>query len=168
MTKNMAKKVDKVKEIKEKFEKANCIVLADYQGVNVEQDTKLRKSMRDSGVEYKVYKNRLVKIVAEELGYDFLLEHLEGATSIAFGYDDVISPARILNDFAEESKKLTLKVGIVDKEFYDNEKIKKLAKIPSREVLISKLLGSIKSPISNFARVINAIKESKESNESQG
>ena len=119
--------------------------------------------MREMGVEYKVYKNRLVKIVAEELGYDFLIEHLEGATSIAFGYDDIISPAKILNDFSEKSGKLSLKVGVVEKEFYDNDKIKRLAKIPSKEVLVSKLLGSIKAPLSNLVYVLNAVKESKES-----
>ena len=163
MTKNMLLKVEKVKEIKDKFERANCIVLANYQGIDVEQDTQLRKKMREMGVEYKVYKNRLVKIVAEELGYDFLIEHLEGATSIAFGYDDIISPAKILNDFSEKSGKLSLKVGVVEKEFYDNDKIKGLAKIPSKEVLVSKLLGSIKAPLSNLVYVLNAVKESKES-----
>ena len=163
MTKNMLLKVEKVKEIKDKFERANCIVLANYQGIDVEQDTQLRKKMRGMGVEYKVYKNRLVKIVAEELGYDFLIEHLEGATSIAFGYDDIISPAKILNDFSEKSGKLSLKVGVVEKEFYDNDKIKRLAKIPSKEVLVSKLLGSIKAPLSNLVYVLNAVKESKES-----
>ena len=162
MTKNMLLKVEKVKEIKDKFERANCIVLANYQGIDVEQDTQLRKKMREMGVEYKVYKNRLVKIVAEELGYDFLIEHLEGATSIAFGYDDIISPAKILNDFSEKSGKLSLKVGVVEKEFYDNDKIKRLAKIPSKEVLVSKLLGSIKAPLSNLVYVLNAVKESKE------
>ena len=163
MTKNMLLKVEKVKEIKDKFERANCIVLANYQGIDVEQDTQLRKKMREMGVEYKVYKNRLVKIVAEELGYDFLIEHLEGATSIAFGYDDIISPAKILNDFSEKSGKLSLKVGVVEKEFYDNDKIKRLAKIPSKEVLVSKLLGSIKAPLSNLVYVLNSVKESKES-----
>ena len=163
MTKNMLLKVEKVKEIKDKFERANCIVLANYQGIDVEQDTQLRKKMREMGVEYKVYKNRLVKIVAEELGYDFLIEHLEGATSIAFGYDDIISPAKILNDFSEKSGKLSLKVGVVEKEFYDNDKIKRLAKIPSKEVLLSKLLGSIKAPLSNLVYVLNSVKESKES-----
>lgn len=163
MTKNMLLKVEKVKEIKDKFERANCIVLANYQGIDVEQDTQLRKKMREMGVEYKVYKNRLVKIVAEELGYDFLIEHLEGAISIAFGYDDIISPAKILNDFSEKSGKLSLKVGVVEKEFYDNDKIKRLAKIPSKEVLVSKLLGSIKAPLSNLVYVLNAVKESKES-----
>lgn len=165
MTKNMLAKVEKVKEIKNKFERANCIVLADYQGINVEQDTQLRKQMREVGVEYKVYKNRLVKIVAQEMGYDFIVEHLEGTTSIAFGYDDIIAPAKILNDFSEKFGKMSLKAGIVEKEFYDSDKIQKLAKIPSKEVLIAKLLGSIKAPLSNFVYVVNAIKESKESNE---
>ena len=163
MTKSMSIKVEKVKEIKGKLEKANSIVFADYQGINVEQDTQLRKQMRENRVEYRVYKNRLVKIAVKELGYDFLLEHLEGPTSVAFGYDDIIAPAKILNDFAEKSGKISLKVGMVEKEFYDNDKIQKLAKIPSKEVLIAKLLGSIKSPLSKFAYVLNAVKESKES-----
>ena len=162
MTKNMVIKTEKVNEIKEKFEKASSVVLVNYQGINVEQDTYLRKQMREQGIEYKVYKNRLVKIVAKELGYDFLMEHLEGATSIAFGYGDIIAPAKILNDFAEKSGKISLKVGVVENEFYDNEKILKLAKIPSKDILISKLLGSMKAPISKLAYVLNAIKESKE------
>lgn len=162
MTKNRIAKVEKVKEIREKLEKSNSIVLVDYQGINVEQDTELRKQMRDAGVEYKVYKNRLVKIAAQELGLNSLIEHLEGPTSIAFGFDDVIAPAKILNDFAEKSGKIELKVGLVEKEFYDNSKLKKLATIPSKEILIGKLLGSIKSPISSFAYVIKAIKDSKE------
>lgn len=161
MTKNRMNKIEKVREIEDKFTRARCIVLASYQGINVEQDTKLRKQMREAGVEYKVYKNRLVKIVAEKLGYDFLMEHLEGAVSIAFGYDDVVMPAKILNDFSEKSGKLSLRVGVVDKEFYNGEDIQRLAKIPSRDVLISKLLGSIRSPLSKFAYVINSIKESK-------
>lgn len=163
MTKNMLIKAEKVNEIKEKFEKASSIVLVSYQGINVEQDTYLRKQMREQGIEYKVYKNRLVKIVAKELGHDYLMEHLEGATSIAFGYGDIIAPAKILNDFAEKTGKISLKVGIVENEFYDNEKIQKLAKIPSKDILIAKLLGSIKAPISKLAYVLNAVKESKES-----
>lgn len=165
MTKNMSAKVEKVSEIRDKFERATSIVLANYQGINVEQDTELRRKMRESGLDYKVYKNRLVKIVAKELGYDFLLEHLEGATSIAFSYDDVIAPAKILNEFSEKLDFFSLKVGVIEKEYYDNEKLQKLANIPSREILISKLLGSIKSPISNFAYLLNAIKEKKENEE---
>ncbi len=162
MTKNMSAKVEKVSEIKDKFERATSIVLANYHGINVEQDTELRKKMRELGLDYKVYKNRLVKIVAKELGYDFLVEHLEGATSIAFSYDDIIAPAKLLNEYAEKLECFFLKVGVVEKEYYDNEKLQKLATIPSKEVLISKLLGSIKSPISNLAYVLNAIKEKKE------
>ncbi len=154
-------KVEKVKEIEDKFDRAQCIVLANYQGIDVEEDTQLRKLMREAGVDYKVYKNRLVKIVAQKLGYDFLLDHLEGAVSIAFGYNDVVLPAKILNDFSEKSRKLSLKIGIVRNEFYDNDKIKKLASIPSKDVLMAKLLGSIRSPLSKFVYVVNAVKESK-------
>ncbi len=154
-------KVEKVKEIEDKFDRAQCIVLANYQGIDVEEDTQLRKLMREAGVDYKVYKNRLVKIVAQKLGYDFLLDHLEGAVSIAFGYNDVVLPAKILNDFSEKSGKLSLKIGIVRNEFYDNDKIKKLASIPSKDVLMAKLLGSIRSPLSKFVYVVNAVKESK-------
>lgn len=161
MTKNRMNKVEKVKEIEDKFDRAQCIVLANYQGIDVEEDTQLRKLMREAGVDYKVYKNRLVKIVAQKLGYDFLLDHLEGAVSIAFGYNDVVLPAKILNDFSEKSRKLSLKIGIVRNEFYDNDKIKKLASIPSKDVLMAKLLGSIRSPLSKFVYVVNAVKESK-------
>ena len=163
MTKNMLKKVEKVSEIREKFQRAKSIILVNYQGINVEQDTKLRKKMRDLDLEYKVYKNRLVKIVAEELGYDFLLEHLEGTTSIAFSYGDIIAPAKILSEFSEKLEKFSFKVGVVESEYYDKEKLQKLADRPSKAILISKLLGSIKSPVLNFVYVFNAIKDKKDS-----
>lgn len=163
MTKNRINKIEKVKEIEEKFSRAQSIVLANYQGINVEQDTQLRKQMREAGIDYKVYKNRLVKIVAQKFGYDFLIEHLEGPVSIAFGYDDVVKPARILSDFSEKLGKISLKAGIVGKEYYDSDKIQKLAKIPSKDVLIAKLLGSIRSPLSKFVYLVSAVKESKES-----
>ncbi|WP_044035598.1 50S ribosomal protein L10 [Candidatus Arthromitus sp. SFB-rat-Yit] len=163
MTKNMLNKVKKVTEIKEKFQDATAIILSNYQGINVEQDTELRKRMRDLGLEYKVYKNRLIKIVAKELGYDFLIEHLEGATSIAFSYKDIVSPAKILNEFSERLNSFHLKAGIIEGEYYDKDKLQKLANIPTKEVLISKLLSSIKSPIADFAYLISAIKDKKES-----
>ena len=160
---NRLNKIEKVKEIEEKFQKATSIVFVDYKGINVEQDTLLRKRMRDLGIDYKVYKNRLLKIVSKKLGYDFLDEHLEGSTSVAFGYgDDVVSSAKIIDEFSEKLGKVSLKVAIIENEFYDNEKVHKLAKIPSREVLISKLLGSLKSSFSNFVYVLNAIKNEKE------
>ncbi|SFB44508.1 50S ribosomal protein L10 [Clostridium frigidicarnis] len=165
MNKNRQIKEAKVAEIREKLEKAQAVILADYQGLTVEQDTQLRKNLREAGVEYKVYKNSLVTLAAKELGMDGIVEYLEGPVSIALGYEDVTAPARILNDFAKDHKKLELKAGIVQGEVYDADKVKQLASIPSKEVLIAKLLGSIKSPVSNLAYLLNAIKEQKESAE---
>ena len=162
MNKNRQLKEAKVAEIKEKLEKAQGIVLAKYQGLTVEQDTKLRKSLREAGVEYKVYKNTLVTLAVKELGYEGVVPFLEGPVSIAFGYEDATAPARILNDFAKENKKLELKAGIVDGEVYGSDKVKQLASIPSKEVLLAKLLGSFNAPISNFAYLIKAISDKKE------
>ena len=161
INKNRQLKEAKVAEIKEKLEKAQAVVLAKYQRLTVEEDTLLRKNLREAGIEYKVYKNTLVTLAVKELGIEGFDEYLEGPVSIAFGYDDVTAPARILNDFAKDHKALELKAGIVDGELYDAAKIQQLATIPSKEVLIAKLLGSIKSPISSFARVISAIADSK-------
>ncbi|WP_317311903.1 50S ribosomal protein L10 [Clostridium thermobutyricum] len=162
MNKNRELKEAKVAEIKEKLEKAQGVVLADYQGLTVEEDTQLRKSLREAGVEYKVYKNKLVVRAAEELGLGDVTKYLEGPVSIAFGYEDATAPARILNDFAKDHKKLELKAGIVDKVVYDKDMIAKIATIPSKEVLIAKLLGSIKAPLSNLAYLLSAIKDKKE------
>lgn len=161
MSNNRSLKEAKVAEIKEKLEKSKAVVLSKYQGLTVEEDTTLRKNLREAGVEYKVYKNTLVTLAAKELGLEGIVEYLEGPVSIAFSYDDVTAGARILNDFTKDHKNLELKAGIVEGEIYDEAKIKQLATIPSKEVLIAKLLGSIKSPIASFARVINAIAESK-------
>lgn len=151
MNNNRQLKEAKVAEIKEKLEKAQAVVLANYQGLSVEQDTELRKSLREAGVEYKVYKNTLVTLAAKELGIEGLEEYLEGPVSMAFGYEDATAPARVLNNFAKSNKKLELKAGIIEGAIYDEAKIKMLAEIPSKEVLIAKLLGSIKSPLSNVA-----------------
>ncbi|MEG2412670.1 MAG: 50S ribosomal protein L10 [Clostridium sp.] len=163
MNKNRQLKEAKVVEIKEKLEKAQSVVLASYQGLTVEEDTTLRKSLREAGVEYKVYKNSLVTLAAKELGIEGVEEYLEGPVSIAFGYEDATAPARVLFDFAKSHKKLELKAGIVDSVIYNKEQVEKLATIPSKEVLIAKLLGSFKAPLSNVAYLLNAIKEKKES-----
>ena len=162
MNKNRQLKEAKVVEIREKFEKAQSVVLASYQGLTVEEDTTLRKSLREAGVEYKVYKNSLVTLAAKELGIEGIEEYLEGPVSIAFGYEDATAPARILFDFAKSHKKLELKAGIVDSVIYNKEQVEKLATIPSKEVLIAKLLGSFKAPLSSFAYLLNAVKEKKE------
>lgn len=162
MNNNRTLKEAKVIEIKEKLEKAQSFIISDYQGLTVEEDTKLRKNLRDAGIEYKVYKNTMVALAAKELGIEGVEEFLEGPTSIAFGYDDVTAPARILHDFAKKHTKLELKVGVVEGKVYDKEKVIQLATIPSKEVLIAKLLGSIKAPLSNLAYLLNAVKEKKE------
>jgi large subunit ribosomal protein L10 len=161
--KNREIKEAKVAEIKEKMEKAQSIIFAKYQGLAVEEDTELRKALREAGVEYKVYKNTLTTLAAKELGFDGIVDALEGPLSVAFGYEDPTVPAKVLNDFAKNHKKLELVAGIVQGEIFDEAKVKQLATIPSREVLIAKLLGSFKAPLSNLAYLLNAIKEQKES-----
>lgn len=160
--KNRAIKEAKVAEIREKLEKAQGVVLASYQGLSVEEDTELRKRLREAGVEYKVYKNTMTTLAAKEAGLEGIVTYLEGPVSIAFSYDDATAAARALNDFAKDHKKLELKAGIVEKQVYDANMIKAIATIPSREVLIAKLLGSIKSPLSNLAYLLSAIKDQKE------
>lgn len=152
----------KVKEIKERIDRAQAVIFADYRGLTVEEDTELRRKFREAGVEYKVLKNTLTSIAAKESGINGIDKFLAGPTSFAFGYDDPTTPARILNDFSKDHKKLELKGGLVQGEIFDAGKIKELATIPPKEVLIAKLLGSIKSPLSNFAYLVNAIKEKKE------
>ncbi|GIM30616.1 50S ribosomal protein L10 [Clostridium polyendosporum] len=162
MNKNRQIKEAKVAEIKEKLEKAQAVILASYQGLTVEEDTELRKKLREAGIEYKVYKNTMVTLAAKELGHEGIVPFLEGPVSIAFGYEDATAPARILADFAKTHKKLELKAGIVDGEVFDQDKVQQLASIPSKEVLIAKLLGSFKAPLSNLAYLLNAIKEKNE------
>ena len=162
ISKNREVKQAKVLEIKGKLEKAQGIIFAKYQGLTVEEDTELRKKLREAGVEYKVYKNSLTVIAAKELGLDGIESHLVGPLSIALGYEDPTAPARILNEFAKIHKKLELKAGIVQGEIFDAEKVTKLASIPPKDVLIAKLLGSFKAPLSNFVYLLSSIKESKE------
>jgi large subunit ribosomal protein L10 len=160
---NRINKEAKVAEIKEKLAKAQGAIFVKYQGLTVEEDTQLRKNLREAGVEYKVYKNSLTTLAAKELGFDGIVSYLEGPISVAFGYEDPTAPARVLNDFAKEHKIMELKAGIVNGEIFDAKQVTQLATIPSRDVLIAKLLGSFKAPLSNLAYLLNAIKEEKES-----
>lgn len=148
-----------VDEIKAKVEGAATVVLVDYRGLTVEQDTRLRKNLREAGCEYKVYKNTLMKRAFEGTDYAQLDSLLEGPSAIAISNDDATAPIRILNNMAKEAEALEFKAAIVEGNFYDAEGVKVLASIPSREELISKLLGSLQSPITNFARVIKQIAE---------
>ncbi|MBR0576318.1 50S ribosomal protein L10 [Proteiniclasticum sp. BAD-10] len=162
MNNNKQIKAEKVSEIKEKIQKAKSLVLVTYQGINVEQDTELRKTLRNSNVEYRVYKNTMVTRAAQELGIEGLDKYLEGPVSVAFGYEDETTAAKLIAEFAKTAKKLEIKGGYVDGTVYDAELMNQLAKIPSKEVLIAKFLGSIKSPLSNLVYMLNAVAESKE------
>lgn len=148
-----------IDEIKAKVDGAVSVVLVDYRGLTVEQDTRLRKSLREAGCEYKVYKNTLMKRAFEGTDFAQFDELLDGPSAIAISKDDATAPARILNNMAKEAEVLQFKGAVVEGNFYDENGVKALASIPSREELISKLLGSLQSPITNLARVLNQIAE---------
>ena len=148
-----------VDEIKGYVSDAKSAVLVDYRGLTVEQDTKLRKQLREAGVVYKVYKNTMLHLAFDGTDFAQLDNDLEGPTAIAFGIEDETAPARIINNFAKEAEAIEIKSGVVDGEYYDAAGVKVLATIPSKDELISKLLGSLQSPITNFARVVKQIAE---------
>ena len=148
-----------VEEIKAHIEKAQSAVLVDYRGITVEQDTILRRKMREEGVVYKVYKNTMLRRAFEGTDFAQLDQHLEGTTAIAFGIEDATAPARIISEVMKEASTISFKGAVVEGTYYDAEGTKVIANIPSRDVLISKLLGSLQSPITNLARVLNQIAE---------
>ena len=155
-----------VAEIVEKLQKSSSTIVVDYKGLTVEEVTELRKKMREAGVEYKVYKNTLVRRAAQEVGItEFNDELLVGTNAIAFGYEDPIAPARVIKDFMEAHPKMKLKMGVVEGEFYNESQIVEFANIPSREVLLAKLLGSLKAPMSNFVYLLDALIKEKEGQE---
>ncbi len=151
-----------VDEIKELLDGAQSVVLVDYRGLTVEQDTRLRRNLRESNVQYKVYKNTLLNFAVKGTEFEELNKHLEGPTAIAVSKEDATAPARVLFNFSKEAEALELKAGVVEGTYYDENGIKVIATIPSREELLSKFLGSIQSPITNFARVIKQIAEKNE------
>ena len=148
-----------VDEIASNLEGAVGVVLAEYRGLTVEQDTELRRKFREEGVTYKVYKNTLVKRAIAGGEFEALTDDLTGPTAIAISTTDASAPARILADFAKGAEALVLKAGVVEGTYYDVDGIKEIATIPSRDVLLSRLLGSMQSPITNFARVVKQIAE---------
>lgn len=148
-----------VDEIKSALDGALGVVIVDYRGLTVEQDTQLRKQLREAGVVYKVYKNTLVKRAIQGTEFEGIADSLEGPNAIAVSKTDATAPARLLANFAKTAEALELKCGVVEGTFYDEKGIQVIATIPSREELLSKFLGSIQSPITNFARVIKQISE---------
>ena len=148
-----------VQAIVEDLTDAQSAVIVNYCGLTVAQDTELRKQLREAGVIYKVCKNTMMKRAFEGTDFAQLDEYLEGPNAIAISKEDATAPARILYKFAQDAPALELKGGVVEGTAYDVAGISELAKIPSRDELLSKLLGSLQSPITNFARVIKQIAE---------
>ena len=148
-----------VQEISENIKDAQSVVVVDYRGLTVAEDTQLRKALREAGVSYKVYKNTLVNRAIAGTEFESLKESLEGPSAFAISKDDATAPARILAKFAKTAPALEIKAGVVEGTFYDANGMKAIANVPSREELLSKLLGSLQSPITNLARVLNQIAE---------
>ena len=148
-----------VQEISERIQGAQSIVLVDHRGLTVEQDTQLRRELREAGVSYKVYKNTMMNFAFKGTEFEGLSQYLEGPSAMAVSTTDATAPARILAKFAKTADKPEIKAGVVEGTVYDAAGIAVIANIPSREELISKLLGSLQSPITNFARVMNQLAE---------
>lgn len=148
-----------VEEISANIEGAQSVVLVDHRGLTVAQDTELRKQLREAGVTYKVYKNTMMNFAFKGTEFEGLAPYLEGPSAIAISKDDATAPARILCKFAKTAPKLEVKGGVVEGTVYDAKGIEAISAVPSREELLGKLLGSIQSPITNLARVLNQIAE---------
>ncbi|WP_031517427.1 50S ribosomal protein L10 [Desulfofalx alkaliphila] len=146
-----------VAEVKGKMQNAQVVILSNYRGITVDKITALREKMRKAGCEMKVAKNTLTKIAANELGIDGLDPYLQGPTILTFGNEDPVAAAKILNDFSKEVKKgLEIKVGVLEGKVVSTEEIKALADLPSREVLLAKVLGGMQAPMYGFAGVLSA------------
>ena len=148
-----------VQEISENLKDAQSLVVVDYRGLTVAQDTELRKALRAAGITYKVYKNTLVKRAIAGTEFESLTDSLEGPNAFAMHATDATAPARILAEFAKKAPKLEIKAGVVEGTFYDETGMKAISEIPSREVLLGRLFGSMQSPITNMARVLKQIAE---------
>lgn len=151
-----------IDEIRGNLEGAKSVVLVDYLGVTVEQDTALRKACREADVTYKVYKNTYIRRAIDGTEFSDLGQDLEGPTAVAISTEDATAPARIVAKFAKDIQSLELKSGVVEGQYYDKAGIEQISQIPSREELLSRLVGSLQSPIANLARVIKQVAEQKD------
>ena len=150
-----------VQEITELLKDASSAVLVSYIGIPVDLDTQLRKELREANISYKVFKNSMIRIAAEGTPFEKLAGDLKGSTALAVSKEDATAPARIIDEYSKKAPMLQLKAGVIEGDYYDTEGILKIAKIPGRNELLSRLLGSLQSPVANFARVIKQIAEKK-------
>ena len=155
----LAQKQLVIDEIKDCVSNAKTYVLFDYRGLTDTESKELRRKLKETGSDYKVYKNTLVNRAIEGTEFESLKDVLEGPNAFAVSTEDATAPARVLAEFAKKAPSLEIKAGVVEGTYYDAEGMKQIASVPSREVLLSKLLGSLQSPITNLARVLNQIAE---------
>ncbi|WP_246945507.1 50S ribosomal protein L10 [Bacillus pinisoli] len=151
-----------VTEIADKLRESKSTVVVDYRGLTVAQVTELRKQLREAGIEFKVYKNTLTRRATEEVGLEGLNEYLTGPNAIAFSSEDVVAPAKIINEFAKKNEKLEIKAGVIEGNIASLEDVKALAELPSREGLLSMLLSVLQAPIRNLALATKAVADQKE------
>ena len=167
------KKKAVIKDIKEKLEKSSVVILTDYKGMTMSQLSVLRKKMRPIDAEYKILKNTLISLALKDKPFEGIDKLLTGPTAVLFGYKDQVMPTKVLTEFMKGNEKLTIKGGILDGKLIDTKIITALSKLPSREVLISKVLGGMKAPITNlvydlkgilskFVYALSAIKDKKQ------
>ena len=153
---NIELKAQLVTEIADKLQNSPSPIVVDYRGLNVEEVTDLRKQAREAGIEYKVFKNTMVRRALDQAGIEDLAQYFVGPTAVAFAAEDAVEPAKILSKFAKDHKKLEIKAGLVDGSVIDASGVEKLAKLPAKEVLIAQVLGGLNSPIAGFVGVLNA------------
>ncbi len=158
----IAKKETLVQAAAEKFESAASVVIVDYRGLTVEEVTNLRKQLRDAGVEMKVIKNSILSRAAKKVGLDGLDEVFTGPTAVAFSNDDVVAPAKIIDEFAKDANSLEIKGGVIEGKVSSVEQITALAKLPNREGLLSMLLSVLQAPVRNVAYAVKAVAEKNE------
>ncbi len=159
----LLQKQEKVAQLTELLKGAAAGVIVDYKGITVEEDTKLRKELREAGISYSVEKNSLLRFAMKNVGLDGITGVLEGTTAIAISTEDQTAPARILGKFAESKKDyFNVKAGFIGEEIYDDKGVMALSKIPSREILLSQLVGSLQGPMQKLAAIIKAVADSKE------
>ncbi|WP_249029459.1 50S ribosomal protein L10 [Tannockella kyphosi] len=154
-------KAEVVTEIAEKFNNSHSAVVVEYRGLSVADVTVLRRELRAEGVEFKVYKNKLMQRAAEQVGYEALNDQLVGPNAIAFGNDDAVAPARILANFAKDHEALIIKAGVMEGKVLSSDEVKEISSLPGRDGMYSMLLAMMKEPVAKVARVINAVAENK-------
>lgn len=145
-----------VQQLQDKIDKAGLIIFTDYRGLNVEEMTALRDRLRIPGVEYRVVKNTMMEFALDNCGYKEIANQIEGPNAVLFSEDDLVTPAKTIYEFIKERKKLEVKIGILQGQIVDPDRLRALAELPPKEVLLGKVVGTLQAPITSLVYVLNA------------